>query len=135
MTPDFNRSDRLVKKQILSLNRHLPRQRKFLDELLLEERPHVAGADGTRHRFKKDELNKISKILAESEHHLLKLPIYIEIDSTASGSRISGRFENKVICKVLDLENCGNEIYLYRHDIKMLRKELPTTTQYIFLVR
>jgi len=135
MTPDFNRSDRLVKKQILSLNRHLPRQRKFLDELLLDERPHVSGADGTRHRFKKDELKKISKILDVSEHHLLKLPIYIEIDSTASGSRISGRFENKVICKVLDLENCGNEIYLYRHDIKMLRKELPTTTQYIFLVR
>jgi uncharacterized protein (UPF0216 family) len=135
MTPDFNRSDRLVKKQILSLNRHLPRQRKSLDELLLDERPHVSGADGTRHRFKKDELKKISKILDVSEHHLLKLPIYIEIDSTASGSRISGRFENKVICKVLDLENCGNEIYLYRHDIKMLRKELPTTTQYIFLVR
>ncbi len=135
MTPDLNRGDRLVKKQILSLNRHLPRQRKFLDDLLLEERPHVVGADGTRHRFKKDELEKISKILDVSEHHLLKLPIYIEIDSNASGSRISGRFENKVVCKVLDLENCNNEKYLYRPDIKMLRKELPTTTQYIFLVR
>jgi len=83
MTPDFNRGDRLVKKQILSLNKHLPRQRKFLDELLQEERPHVVGADGTRHRFKKDELKKLSEILDKSEHHLLKLPIYIEIDSTA----------------------------------------------------
>lgn len=135
MTLDFNRGNRLVKKQILSLNKHLPCQRKFLDELLLEERPRVVGADGIRHRFKKDELKKISEILDESEHHLLKLPIYIEIDSTASGSRISGRFENKVICKVLDLENCSNETYLYRQDIKMLRKELATTTQYIFLVR
>ena len=135
MTHDLNRTDRLVKKQILSLNRHLPRQRKSLEELLLDEKPHVAGADCTRHRFKKDELRKISEILDESEHHLLKLPIYIEIDSTASGSRISGRFENKVISKIFELENRGNEIYLYRHDIKMLRKELPTTTQYIFLVR
>ena len=45
MTPDFNRGDRLVKKQIVSLNKHLPRQRKFLDELLQEERPHVVGAE------------------------------------------------------------------------------------------
>ncbi|MGB8232371.1 MAG: DUF61 family protein [Methanobacterium sp.] len=135
MTPDFNRGDRLVKKQILSLNKHLPRQRKFLDELLLEKRPHVVGADGSRHRFKKDELKKLSEILDKSEHHLLKLPIYIEIDSNASGSRISGRFENKVICGVLEIENCPNETYLYKPDIKILRKELPTTTQYIFLVR
>jgi uncharacterized protein len=135
MKPGYNRGDRLVKKQILSLNKHLPRQRKFLDELLLMEKPHVVGADGTRHRFKKDELIKISAILSESEHHLLKLPIYIEIDSMASGSRISGRLENKVICNILTLKNQDIEIYLYRKDIKMLRKELPTTTQYIFLVR
>ncbi len=135
MTPDFNRGDRLVKKQILSLNRHIPRKRKFLDELLREEKPHVMGADGIRHRFKKDELNVIKNILNESELHLLKLPIYIEMDSNASGSKISGRLENKVICKVLDIQDCNNESYLYRQDIKMLRKELPTTTQYIFLVR
>jgi len=135
MRPNFNRGDRLVKKQILSLNKHLPRQRKFLDELLHEEKPHVLGSDGTRHRFKKDELKKLSKILEENEHHLLKLPIYIEIDSNASGSRISGKLETKVICSVLEIEECSYEIYLYRKDIKMLRKELPTTTQYIFLVR
>ena len=135
MTSDLNRGDRLVKKQIISLNRHLPRQRKFLDDLILEERPHVVGADSVRHRFKKDELKKISEILDISEHHLLKLPIYIEIDSNASGSRISGRLENKVVCKILDLKNCNNETYLYKPDIKMLRKELPTTTQYIILVR
>jgi len=63
MTSDLNRGDRLVKKQIISLNRHLPRQRKFLDDLILEERPHVVGADSVRHRFKKDELKKISEIL------------------------------------------------------------------------
>lgn len=58
MKHDYNRGDKLEKKQILSLNKHLPRQRKFLDELLFLERPHVLGADGTRHKFKKDELKK-----------------------------------------------------------------------------
>jgi uncharacterized protein (UPF0216 family) len=57
------------------------------------------------------------------------------MDSNAAGSRISGRFENKIICGVFNIENCPNETYLYKPDIKILRKELPTTTQYIFLVR
>jgi uncharacterized protein len=135
MTSDFNRGDRLVKKQILSLNRHLPRKRKFLDELLKEEKPHVVGADGIRHRFKKDELERIKEILGESELHLLKLPIYIEMDSNASGSKISGRLENKVVSKILDIPEWSNETYIYRQDVKKLRMELPTTTQYIFLVR
>jgi uncharacterized protein len=135
MTPDFNKGDRLVKKQILTLNKHLPRKRKFLDELLLEERPHVIGADGTRHRFKKAELEDISKIIGSSNLHHLKLPIYIEIDSKASGSRISGKFETQVVCRLLDIQNCDKEIYLYRPDLKTLRIKLPTTTQYIFLVR
>lgn len=135
MTPNFNRGDRLIKKQILSLNKHLPRQRKFLDVLLSEDKPHVVGSDGTRHRFKKDELEKIVNIIKPSEHRLLKLPIYIEIDSNASGTRISGKLETTVICSVLDISECKNEIYLYRPDIKKLRSILPTTTQYIFLVR
>ena len=132
MIPDINRGDRLLKKQILSLNKHLPRQRKFLDVLLTEERPHVNGADGTRHRFKKMELDKISNILSQSEYNLLKLPIYIEIDSSSSGSRIAGKLENKVVCSVLGIEDCVMEIYLYKQDIKTLRNILPTTTQYIF---
>ena len=93
------------------------------------------GADGIRHRFKKDELERIKEILGESELHLLKLPIYIEMDSNASGSKISGRLENKVVSKILDIPEWSNETYIYRQDVKKLRMELPTTTQYIFLVR
>lgn len=135
MTPDFNRGDKLVKKQILTLNKHLPRKRKFLDELLNEEKPHVIGADGTRHRFKRAELEEISLIIGKSNLHRLKLPIYIEIDSQAAGSRIAGKFESQVVCKVLDINNCEDEIYIYRPDLKTLRNKLQTTTQYIFLVR
>ncbi len=135
MTPDFSRGDKLVKKQILTLNKHLPRKRKFLDELLKEEKPHVIGADGIRHRFKSAELKEISLIIGKSNLNKLKLPIYIEIDSHAAGSRISGKFESQVVCNVLGIDNCDNEIYLYRPDLKTLRSKLPTTTQYIFLVR
>jgi uncharacterized protein (UPF0216 family) len=131
----LDRTDNLVKKQVLSLNRHLPRKRKTLAELLEEEKPHVIGADGTRHRFKNVEIKKLATLIDEKDYKNLKLPIYIEIDSNSEGSRIAGRLETEIVCKILNLDSCKSELYIYKPDIKELRKELPTGTQYIFLVR
>jgi uncharacterized protein (UPF0216 family) len=128
-------SDNLLKKQVVSLNRHLPRRRKNLAELLGEEKPHVIGADGTRHRFRNSEIKKLASMIEEKEYKNLKLPIYIEIDSTSSASRITGRLETRIICKILNLDSCKSELFIYRPEIKELRKDLPTATQYIFLVR
>lgn len=135
MIGDQSRRNRLLKKQIMSLNRHLPRQRKSLEELLGEDKPHVLGTDGTRHRFKKNELKKISSIIPMESWGRLKLPIYIEIDSDSSGSRITGKLECQIFCQILRWDDCDDEIYIYRPDIKLVRKMLPTTSQYIFLVR
>ncbi|MEN4069109.1 MAG: DUF61 family protein [Methanobacterium sp.] len=132
----MDRGDNLVKKQILSLNRHLPRRRKNLAELLEEETPYVIGVDGTRHRFKISEIKKLAAFIEEKDYRNLKLPIYIEIDSTSGGgSRITGRLETEIICRILEIEPCKSELFIYRPDIKGLRKEFPTATQYIFLVR
>jgi uncharacterized protein (UPF0216 family) len=128
-------SDNLLKKQVVSLNRHLPRRRKNLAELIAEEKPHVIGADGTRHRFRNSEIKKIASMIEEKDYKNLKLPIYIEIDSTSSASRITGRLETGIICKILKLEPCKSELFIYRPEIRSLRKEFPTATQYIFLVR
>lgn len=135
MNRDHNWEENLLKKQILSLNRHLPRRRKNLKELLEEDKPHVVGTDGTRHRFKRDELKKIASMIPEEVWERLKLPVYIEIDADRSGSLISGKIECDLICHILDKEDCGDEIYIYRPDIKIVRQKLPTTSQYIFLVR
>lgn len=135
MTKNFQRADHLLKKQIANLNRHIPRKRKTLSELLKEERPHVLGADGTRHRFHKAELDKLVEIIPESEHNQLKLPIYIEIDTSSSGARITGKQECAVIEKILSVECENNEMFIYRPYIKILRTKLPTVTQFIFLNR
>jgi uncharacterized protein (UPF0216 family) len=132
---DVNREERLLKKQIMVLNRHLPRRRKTLKELLGEERPHVLSNDGTRHRFKKKELDKIASFISPDKWGQLKLPLYIEISSEMSGSRIKGKLECRVVCRILEKEDCGEEIYIYRADVKVVRRELPTTSQYIFLVK
>ncbi|MBM4241967.1 MAG: DUF61 family protein [Euryarchaeota archaeon] len=137
MIENFNRADRILKKQILSLNRHVPTKRKTLTELLKEEKPHVIGSDGTRHRFRRDELIKLSEMIPESEYSGLKLPIYIEVKSTTSPARVSGKLECEIVSKILDteLEFHDNQIFLYKPYLKILRNFLPTTTQYLFLVR
>ena len=136
MRQDKDRSDRLLKKQILNLNRHIPRQRKALSELIGEDKPHVVGVDGSRHRFKRKELELVASMLSDSEPDLLKLPIYIEMDTMASGARVAGRLETQVLCKILEREECPrDEIFIYRPEMKLIRQKLPTVTQYMFLVR
>ena len=93
------------------------------------------GADGTRHRFKNAELKKIVSLIEKEDPKKLKLPIYIEIESATSGARIAGSIESRVVCKILNIDPCKRELFIYRPQIKELRSELPTTTQYIFLVR
>lgn len=131
----LDRADSILKKQVVSLNRHLPRRRKTLAELLEEEKPHVMGADGTRHRFKNAELKKIVGLIEKEDYKKLKLPIYIEIESMTSGARIAGRVESTIVCKILNIDPCKRELFIYRPQIKALRSEFPTATQYIFLVR
>jgi uncharacterized protein len=136
MRPDSDRSDRLLKKQILNLNRHIPRQRKTVSELMGEDKPHVVGVDGTRHRFKIKEMELIASMLNESERDVLKLPIYIEMDTMASGARVAGKLETRIFCKILKREDCPqDEIFIYRPEVKLIRQKLPTVTQYMFLVR
>ncbi|HIH61703.1 MAG TPA: DUF61 family protein [Methanobacteriales archaeon] len=138
MRDEMDRTERLIKKQIVILNRHVPRKRKTLKELLGEEKPHVIGADGSRHRFKTDELKFIASLLSENEQERLRLPIYIEIDATISGARIKGKLEAKIVSYIIGREideyDIPDEIHIYNPEIRILRRELPTTTQYIFLV-
>jgi Uncharacterized protein conserved in archaea len=129
-------SDNLLKKQVVSLNKHLPRRRKTLAELLEEERPHVLGADGTRHRFKNAELERIAGMVHAEDYERLKLPIYIEVESMTSGAVIKGPLETEIVCKILEIEpNHKNEVFIYRPQLKKLRSEFPTVTQYIFLIK
>lgn len=74
-------------------------------------------------------------MLTDDEIKRLRLPIYIEIDSETSGARIAGATEVRVVSEVLGRDDEGDEIYIYRPEIRVLRARFPTVTQYIFLVR
>jgi len=133
----FNEDENISKKFIQTLNRHLPKKRKTLKEHLLEDMPCTMNLDGSTHSFDRKELEKLSLIVPEREHDRLRLPIYLEMNSSMErGSiRIAGRIECMVINRILhgeDKPGKDSMIIYYPHLIK-IRKELSTTTQFMFI--
>jgi len=134
---DFEK--KISMKFLRTLNRHLPAKRKTLKELLLEERPIIKSLDGSTHSFDKRELERIASMIPEWEHDKLRLPIYLEMSSSMERGtiKISGRNECMVIKKVLYEEELEKKevkdsmIFYYPH-LRKVRKELPTTTQFMF---
>ena len=139
----FNEDDfekKISMKFLRTLNRHLPAKRKMLKELLQEERPNIKNLDGSTHSFDKKELERIASMIPEWEHDKLRLPIYLEMSSSMERGtiKISGSNECMVIKKVLSEEEVlekkevkDSMIFYYPH-LRIVRKELPTTTQFMF---
>ncbi len=116
------------------MNRHLAKEKKVLEQLLEEEKPEVILRDGMPHFFNKKELELIAGLLPEEKHRILRLPIYIELSSSKFGrgtARVCGIPEVMVISKLLDKKAEGDEMFIYRPEIRIIRKKLPTTTQYM----
>ncbi len=136
----FNEDDfekKISLRFIQTLNRHLPKKRAALKQLLHEDKPGIENQDGSIHSFDKKELERLASIIPEWEQDKLRLPIYLEMSSSMErGSiRISGRSECAAISRILGRENpeksVDSMIIYYPHLLK-IRKELPTTTQYMF---
>jgi uncharacterized protein (UPF0216 family) len=107
-------------------------KRKTLRELLNEEKPHII-INGKRHRIKRRELELLKEIASED----LKIPIVLEVDASLGGAiKVSGKEEVKVISKILgreiDIFSEKDVMYIYKPELKIVRRELPTTTQLIF---
>ncbi len=130
---DFEK--KIALKFIQTLNRHLPKKRKPLKELLMEDKPGLKNLDGSMYYFDKKELEKLASVIPEWEHDKLRLPIYLEMSSSMERGaiKISGRLECAVINKILGSEKPERDsmVIYYPHLLK-IRKELPTTTQYMF---
>jgi hypothetical protein len=130
--------DELLQKELSRLNFHLPKSRKSLKVLLEEDEPKVQLRDGQFHFFKKDELKYISTLLDSDEHGSLSLPIILEITPTWHGYfRVRGKAAVKVIEKILgtyDMLEEKSEVILPRYLIPEIRKKLPTTTTYAFII-
>ena len=131
---------RVFAKLVRSLNDHLPVERKALGELLREEKPRVVCRDGSTHRIRREELEAIERIIGSKwgkEAERLKLPILIEMapDYGRSAARIRGRVYCDILQAILGEERkTTDEMVIFRPDIRRLRRELPSATQYAFLI-
>ena len=135
----FNEDENISTKFIQTLNRHLPKKRKTLKEHLLEDMPCTVNLDGSTHSFDRKELEKLSLIVPEWEHDRLRLPIYLEMNSSMERGaiRIAGRIECMVINRILHGDekpgNAGDSMIIYYPHLIKIRKELSTTTQFMFI--
>jgi uncharacterized protein (UPF0216 family) len=124
-------------KQMQILNRHLASSKKNLTGLLHEENPSVILKDGSAHHFNPEELKMIAQILPEEMHKLLRLPIFIELSSGKYGqgcARVAGRAECALVYSLLGKDESDDEMFIYRPELRKARRELKTTTQYMFTV-
>lgn len=128
---------RILGEHLKSINRHLAVKRPTLKELLKDEKPNILLQDGDKHYLRKKELEEIGEILPEEYHDRLRLPVYIEMSSSKYGrgtARVAGYPECLLLAKVLEKEFEGDTMFVYKPEIRILRKKFPTTTQYMFTI-
>jgi len=127
--------DRILKFELNKLNVHLPKRRISLKEALESTRPQVATRDGSVHRFKREELDFLVGVVPEIDRGRLQLPILIALDPKfgRGAARITGEAEAMAISQILGKKSTGGELLIYRPDVAIIRRKLPTTTQYIFM--
>jgi uncharacterized protein (UPF0216 family) len=138
--------DKIFMKAVKALNKHLPDERKTLFDLLNEDKPGVQGRDQSIHRIKREELEELARLIPKEEYKNLRLPIYIELTSDYGRgiARIHGRLDCEIVRRILGEgregseeqhekeSEKGDEIFIYRADVRRLRRKLPTTTEYAF---
>lgn len=124
-------------KNIQTLNQHLPGKRLPLTELLSMEKPGIKGKDNTFFIMDKAELELISQSLPRFLWNRLRLPLLIEMspDFGSGAARIQGEVESEVVSKLLGKHHRPEDrsITIYMHEVRELRRKLPTTTQYAFV--
>ncbi len=128
---DDKNLDRIIKGIIREFK--VSFKRKRLKDLLNEEKPYII-INGKRHRIKRRELELLREIGSSED---LKIPIVLEVDPSLGGAiKVSGKEEVKVISKILgrDINMFSEEdvLYIYKPELRIVRRELPTTTQIIF---
>ncbi len=128
--------DRVIRFELSRLNVHLPRQRISLKDALALKNPQVVTKDGSVHVFKREELEFLAQVLPEVERDRLQLPIFITLNPKLGRgtAQVVGEAEVRVVANILQKECAEGELLIYRPEIAAVRRKLPTTTQYFFMV-
>ncbi len=118
-----------------SFNAWLPRERRTLAQLLAQAHPAVLCHDAGTHAFRRSELGRLAGLLGEAERERLMLPIMLEVraGTVAVGEQVE--LVSGLLTHLLGM-TChvrGGRIVIARAQLGVLRRLLPTTTQYVFI--
>jgi uncharacterized protein (UPF0216 family) len=109
----------IIDQEIRKLNEHLPKTRKTLNILLKEENPSVETNDGRSIIMKKEEIEKLAKIVPSHLLDKIQLPIIIQrrFDLGKSIYTVMGnKLEEFTLKKALEIAD---------HDFNEYEKEDP----------
>jgi len=132
--------DKLLERDINSINDDLPRGRVSLKELISAESPHYVTRNGESSAFHKEEIAKLGEIVPRKFHGEIWLPIVIlrRIDygrgiHTVGGNKVELFLIQHLIVGDVDLEwdkLSGWKLNdrLARPQVQVLRRKLPSTT-------
>jgi len=132
--------DKLLERDINSINDDLPRGRVSLKELISAESPHYVTRNGESSAFHKEEIAKLGEIVPRKFHGEIWLPIVIlrRIDygrgiHTVGGNKVELFLIQHLIVGDVDLEwdkLSGWKLNdrLARPQVQVLRRKLSSTT-------
>lgn len=131
--------EKMIERDIDTLNDHLPESRHPLSELLETDSPQFRTRDSNVSVFRKDELEELAAEVPSRFHDEVRLPIVLlrRLDYgagiyTIAGSKIELFMIFRIIGYVdLEWENIGDwkpVETLARPQVQVLRRKLPSTT-------
>lgn len=118
--------DTFLREELRLVNKHLPRRKISLCELLNMDVPYVVTGNGGIHIFDPKELEMLAKIT--NKNCSLKLPIVIEYVPSNEGLYIiRDQLEAEVVAEILGLYKTF-PLILHRATLLELRRKLRTTS-------
>ncbi|MEM0083059.1 MAG: DUF61 family protein [Candidatus Nezhaarchaeales archaeon] len=116
-----------LKEELRLVNKHAPKSRISLCDLLRMEVAYVATSNGGLHVFDPDELKYLAEIT--NRDCSLKLPIILEYVPEGEGFYVvEDPVGASVIARLLKLSDYSKPLILYKSQVLELRKILKTTT-------
>jgi uncharacterized protein (UPF0216 family) len=116
-----------LREELRIVNRHAPRERLSICELMKSEVPHVRTFDGAVHMIDPRELELLNNVVHGDCS--LKLPIVIEYIPEGEGLYVvKDEPSINALVQVLNLNSWSKPLVLYRPQVLELRRILRTTT-------
>lgn len=131
--------EKMIERDIDTLNDHLPESRHPLSELLETDSPHFRTRDSNVSVFRKDELEELAAEVPSRFHDDVRLPIVLlrRLDYGVGIYTIAGnKVELFMIFRIIgyvdleweNIENWKPVEKLAKPQVQVLRRKLPSTT-------